>query len=253
MSKFIFAIFLLFSLSVNATVRVAILDTGKPIITDAPVCKEGSKDFSGLGITDTHGHAGHIADVIDQHVKGKIRTSYSSNFDNSKSNSTVGYCLIFLKYYNEQATGAENLRSSNAAWKHAVKLKVDVIVYAGGGAQFDYEESNAVVAALNKGIKIIAAAGNEGVSTDLIPYFPAQYDNRVTMVGNLTTDFITGQTKRGPLSNYGKRVNAWEIGTGVIGKVNGIPTYMTGTSMATAVKAGKMVRELLKDRRQNGR
>jgi hypothetical protein len=229
----------------KSLIRVAVIDTGKPIITDAPVCPTGHKDFSGLGIRDTHGHSGHIADVLDQHVKQKLRTSlFNANRDNSEFNKDIGYCIVFFKYYNELATGTENLIASNQALEEATRQKVDVIVYAGGGAAYDHREARAVKAALNAGIKMIAAAGNEGMDTSIHPYFPAQYDSRIQMVGNLTSS-----GSRGPLSNFGPRVSFWEVGTSVLAKVNGKPMYMTGTSQATAVRAGKVVRELIRSRK----
>jgi hypothetical protein len=225
-------------------VRVAVIDTGKPSFTDAPVCASGHKDFTLTTITDIHGHASHVADVIDQYVKEKVRTIYNANQNNRSLNSKVNYCIVFLKYYDEKSPGYLNLARSVEAFKEAVQQKVDVIVYAGGGPLFEHDERRVVVAALNQGIKVIAAAGNEGKDTSVQPYYPAQYDSRVQMVGNMQKD-----GKRGPLSNYGKAVKFWEIGTNVIGKVNGKAVYMTGTSQATAVRAGKVVKEMLKVRR----
>jgi subtilisin family serine protease len=225
-------------------VRVAVIDTGKPAFTDAPVCASGHKDFTLTTITDVHGHASHIADVIDQNVKEKFRTFYNTTRNNRILNSKVNYCIVFLKYYDEASPGYLNLARSVEAFKEAVQQNVDVIVYAGGGPLFQHDERRVVVKALDKGIKIIAAAGNEGVDTGIRPYFPAQYDSRIQMVGNMQKD-----GKRGPLSNFGKDVKYWEIGTNVIGKVNGKPVYMTGTSQATAVRAGKVVKEMLRGRK----
>jgi hypothetical protein len=63
--------------------------------------------------------------------------------------------------------------------------------------------------ALNRGIRVIAAAGNEGANLDKkCSFFPACYDSRIVIVGNGTS-----LTNRHPTSNYGKVVSIWYNGT----------------------------------------
>jgi hypothetical protein len=73
-------------------------------------------------------------------------------------------------------------------------------------------------------------------------YFPAMSDKRVIVVGNLQQPNI-----RAPSSNFGPIVNAWEIGVNSISYsvIDGQLSMMSGTSQATAIKTGKIIRSMI--------
>lgn len=238
------------------TITIAVIDTG----IDASVgklCKYGHKDFTNNSIfsnplLDTVGHGTHIAGLIRSHA------------------GEGDYCLVAIKFYSESASGPENLRNMIRALRYAIDIKVDFINVSGGGPEGIDQEKNLIKEALDKGIKVVAAAGNEKRNLDIIcDYFPACYfPDRIVVVGNLeiTKDFRmlssdwkelavkagmghklnTYETKRASSSSYGSKVNRWEIGTNVLSALpGGKAGYMTGTSQATAIATGKLVKERL--------
>lgn len=74
-------------------------------------------------------------------------------------------------------------------------------------------------------------------------YYPAMYSAKLVVVGNLNANGT-----RSDSSNYGTVVNAWEIGEDVLSfspVVNSSFVSLSGTSQATAVRTGKIVKSLL--------
>lgn len=249
-------------------VVVAVIDTGidQSLMSQPWICKNGHKDFTGAGLEDNHGHGTHIAGLVEQYAKGVV-FNIGKNTSKDIDNASADFCVIIIKYYDPKRPDSDNLANTVASFKWAIDQKVDIINYSGGGTSFSKEEYEVVEMALNKGIKFVAAAGNERSDIDKWKYYPAMYDDRIIRVGNLVSDKVTTKVvtslhleglKLTPKeetvierdiassSNYGKSINAWEIGTKVLSR---LPTkswgYMTGTSQATAIKSGKIVREML--------
>ena len=236
------------------TIKVAVIDTGiSEELMDAPfLCKTGHIDFTNTSITDNIGHGSHISGIIDQYIKNMPFEKGYSKADLYKTK--VDYCQIIIKFFE---TGIKNTGSNmNKAIKWAIDLKVNVINISGGGSDFDEEEKNLIEEALNNGIKIVVAAGNSGCelnkectvktfnSNKTIPlatFYPAMYDPRLYVVGNLDNDM-----KRAPSSNYGSIVNNWEVGTNVKSFYkDGSVVQVTGTSQSTAKITGKLVRQMI--------
>lgn len=249
-------------------VVVAVIDTGidESLMSQPWICKYGHKDFTGAGLKDNHGHGTHIAGLVEQYAKGVV-FNIGKNTSKDIDNASADFCVIIIKYYDPKRPNSDNLANTIASFKWAIDQKVDIINYSGGGTSFSKEEYEVVEMALNKGIKFVAAAGNERSDIDKNKYYPAMYDDRIIRVGNLVSDKVTTKVvtslhleglKLVPKeetvierdiassSNYGKSINTWEIGTKVLSR---LPTkswgYMTGTSQATAIKSGKIVREML--------
>lgn len=220
-------------------IKIAVLDTGFDIGNsffgyNAKLCKYGHKDFSKekkfiktSGVNnvpkDTHGHGTHIVGIIDKLI----------------SEVSQDYCIVIIKYYSEKQTGVENLLASNKALTYALNIGVNVINYSGGGPETSSTESSVVKKFLDRDGILVAAAGNEKSNLEIKEnrYFPAQDDTRAVVVGNLKKN---GQ--RHGSSNYGSPVTRWEVGE----DVESFGFRMTGTSQATAVATGKIVREILK-------
>jgi hypothetical protein len=170
--------------------------------------------------------------------------------------------LVILKYWTDGITEQVSIKNTVNALKRAENMGVNFINYSSFGAHPDPEEREVIQRLLNSGTVIVSAAGNNGdeivsesynneskftrfirrISTlekepSLI--YPGDYNNKVIVVGNLMPTMI-----RNPSSNWGSRVDVWEVGTMVLSG----GTYMTGTSQATAVHTGKLVRNLIKER-----
>lgn len=221
---------------------VAVVDTGveyeHPFLKDNlyfPTGKVGKSkfgyDFSKNGDISTtpddlHGHGTHVAGII------------KSVFPEVK--------LLVLKYYNPLASGQENLASTIRALRFAVDSDVDIINYSGGGPEPSTEEKRILKTAMEKGILVVAAAGNEKSDIDVRKnaYYPASYG-----MNNIIT--VTAHNKTGeslPSSNWGQRsIDLSAPGNRI---KSSIPSsragYMTGTSQATAFATG--VAALIKSR-----
>jgi subtilisin family serine protease len=215
-------------------IKVAVIDTGfdfnstwdknsTPILCDA-----GHKSFSGDD-QDNHGHGTHIAGLIHSNA------------------GQANYCLVILKYFDPRKLSADNLSNSNKAFKRAIDLKVNVINYSGGGSEKSEDECKLIKLALDNGIKVVAAAGNERSDLSKVPYYPAMCDSRVIIVTSKDTD-----NNRLPSSNYftvkPKNLTVIaELGYNVYSTLpDGKYGFMTGTSQATAIITGKLVKQLSK-------
>jgi cell wall-associated protease len=118
------------------------------------------------------------------------------------------------------------------AIRYATELNVDVINLSAGGPDYSREEALAIQKALNKGIKIIAAAGNENTDfSQKCQYYPACYDDRIISVGCMNYNYEPCTR-----SNFGGKIKMVQIGE----QQNGL----TGTSQATAIATGLYVKML---------
>jgi subtilisin family serine protease len=118
------------------------------------------------------------------------------------------------------------------AIRYAVKHGANIINYSGGGASFAKEEYEALKEARDRGILVVAAAGNERNDTSVRPYFPASYDlNNI-----ISVSAIGPEGKLIPASNWGaKTVNVAAPGGGILSlQQNQAYGFMNGTSQATA-------------------
>jgi len=213
---------------------VAVVDTGiqvdHPFLSDNIMVKEGNvgennfgKDFSFNSKNkntpfDTHGHGTHVSGII------------KSVFPDVK--------ILALKYYNPQASGQANLDSTIKCLEYAVDQSVDVINYSGGGPEPSVEELRILKKAEQKGILIIAAAGNERSNIDLRKnaYYPASYG----LSNIITVGAHDPKVELIPSSNFGKlsvdiAAPGHQIRSAVPYNGAGI---MTGTSQATAFVTG---------------
>lgn len=212
---------------------VAVIDTGiqfnHPFLKNNLHTIKGSTtklnygvDFSTKSPTfkphDSHGHGTHVAGIV------------KSVFPEVK--------LMALKYYNPQASGQKNLDSTVLALKYAVDHNVDIINYSGGGPEPSAEEQKILKLAEQKGILVIAAAGNEKSNIDLKKnaYYPASYGltNIITVGAHNEFNQVIAS------SNWGKKsvdiaAPGYRIKSAIPGNGAGI---MTGTSQATAFVTG---------------
>jgi minor extracellular protease Epr len=248
MTKFLLTaslIALLFcSRSLGSTIKVAVIDTGIDAASSHDLCTFGHKSFvnNSSPLKDTHGHGTHIAGLISK---------YAGKGD---------WCMVAIKFYDPDASSRANLESMRQSIQYAIDLKVDYINISGGGFQPNDGEKALIIKALNKGIKVVVAAGNgddNHVAVNLdkdCSYFPACYDKRILVVGNLkdtdsNPDFVTWsgeKLSRAPSSNYGSYVKRWEVGTNVESTLPGNRRgRMTGTSQATAIVTGKLLNKAL--------
>lgn len=205
--------------------KIAVIDSGidlndpklKPYI-----CNVGNYDFTGEGLQDTHGHGSNVSWLIVKNLSPKE------------------YCVMALKYFSTR-NGSLALEWEVKSFYRAVEYGAVLINFSGGGPLSSSSETMVILQALSKGIKVVVAAGNNG--TDLSKncnYFPAcsVKDKNFYVVGST---YENGD--RLPSSNFNGPVVNWENGYMQEGP-NGI--RLTGTSQATAIFSGKLLRGVYK-------
>lgn len=185
---------------------------------------------------DEHGHGTHIAGIIDE-VSGDRPVKYMS-----------------LVYYRNGIDGELALKNSIEAVRYAIKMRVDIINYSGGGNLPNQVEKAIFEEANRQGILVVAAAGNEASNSEKHPFYPANYRLpnilSVTATEGRSNSQSADQSENAPLvlpsSNYGSR----SVAVAAPGKdirstlPGGKFGTMTGTSQATAFVTGAAVRIL---------
>jgi subtilisin family serine protease len=212
-------------------IRIAVIDTGLGYMgkgIDSHLCKYGHRDFTKDGFVSAKFNTKDVV-PLDAMSHG---TNVVGLIDKYASKGNVNYCIVVLKFYGTQKNEDKYLGTEIRAIEYARKLHVDFINLSLGGTFSSSKESKAIKRYLDEGGHVIAAAGNESSDLAESPFYPAMDDSRVIVVGSLDEDGEVSKT-----SNYGSRVNLWEMGEQVTG--NGVT--LTGTSQATAIATGKIV------------
>jgi thermitase len=202
---------------------VAVIDTGinpnHPEFADRLV---PGYDFVNFDETpeDDHGHGTHVAGIIAAGINGA---------------GLAGLCptckIMPIKVLNSsnQGTWSVVVRGIN----FAVEQGAEVINLSLGAASGSETVRLAIQAAVDAGIVVVAAAGNNASSA---PYYPAAYPG---VIGVSATD---NQDQLWGLSNYGENIDLAAPGYRIYSTYNDLSTggyaYMTGTSMAAPFVAG---------------
>ena len=224
-------------------VVIAVIDTGfdSKYNKDVNLCETGHKNFASFDVTCRD----------DDYECKDTRDNYKLDSNNAEDdgnkhgthiagliakNITVDYCLMIIKWYSAPISKYSfNIINSNKALKWAIDQGVDIINYSAGGTAPSPQERSLVLEALDKNIMIVTASGNESLPFNLQSYYPALYDKRVIVVGNLMKR--NKRLVRHPSSNYGKEVDLELMGTNIM-SING--RVLTGTSQATAIATGRL-------------
>lgn len=219
--------------------KVAVVDTGldrnDPRFSKV-LCKMGHRNFvtGSTNTYDSHGHGTHIAGLIKQNA------------------GEGGYCLVILKYFDENADSQTNFQNSIAAFRWAAQIGVDIVNFSAGGPTANPLERQAIASSVKT--VFVVAAGNEAKDMTLPEnrYYPASYElPNLFVVGN-----VNQAGTRSPSSNYGDPRIIWEVGEKVRSTMPCVNSQgglhydcegdMTGTSQATAVHTGKLIKKVLR-------
>ncbi|MBI2519134.1 MAG: S8 family serine peptidase [Bdellovibrio sp.] len=221
---------------IKRPVTIAVIDTG--IQFNHPLLQGGVTNHNGLKVataedygrdfsfgavsttqpSDQHGHGTHIAGIL------------RSVFPSAR--------IIPIKYYNAKAGEKENLNSTIKALEYAVSLKVDIINYSSGGAGASLDELRALKKAEEKGILVVAAAGNFASNIDEPRnyYYPASYGLQ-NIISVINHDF---NLDINPSSNYG--AESADISAPGSRIKSSLPHdrygFLSGTSQSTAFVSG---------------
>lgn len=204
--------------------KVAVIDTGLDLSDprfSKVLCADGHKDFTGTGIKDVHGHGTHVAGLIKTYAA-----------------ESKGYCLVILKYWVDgMPAGQSNIKTVEAI-REATRIGARIINYSSNGKEFSEPEYLAIRAFSGA---FVVAAGNEGEDLDLSPNYPASY----RLLSMIVVGALGENGKRLRSSNYGTPVTTWETGENVLSYLPGGKSgFMSGTSMATGVATGKLIKKL---------
>jgi thermitase len=179
-------------------------------------------------LTDHSGHGTHIAGII----AGGAR-----KVDRAPARQIR---LMILKYYDPYARGRGTLQASVQALRYAVRMNAQVINFSGGGSSFSRDEYNVIREAEEKGILLMAAAGNDGADIDKAGFFPASYG--LSNIVSVTAVSANGRLL--PTSNYGKNsIDIAVLGHNIYSTLpGGRFGRKTGTSQATAIATAFLMR-----------
>jgi thermitase len=212
-------ILLISSIALAEDIKVAVIDTGLDLedIRFKPyLCATGHQDLTGEGIKDYNGHGTHVVGSI-------IRNS-----------GHLGFCLVIIKAFGWKYSSTVY----DASFQSILNINPTFVNISGGGQKTSLPEK--LVIFKMKKTTFVAAAGNENVDISIKKYFPASYPFRnVIAVGSLDQNGLKAET-----SNYGRLVDAWEIGVDVESTcTESINCKMSGTSMATSIHTGKLIKK----------
>jgi len=185
-------------------------------------------------LSDSNGHGTHVSGLIT-----------STCFINKNlKNSSADIKILPIKYYDSKKTPSEIFDASLKAIDYAIRMKVDIINFSGGGYQPYRLEKNLIQKAQEKNIIFIASAGNDKSNNDVLPFYPASYP-----LNNIISVAAVDESLKLPkFSNFGKKsVMVAAHGTNIIST---LPYNkfgrMSGTSQATALVSNKVALELLR-------
>jgi thermitase len=204
----------------SPSVNVAILDTGvdldHPDLADKII---SNINFSGSNTTDdVYGHGTHVAGIA------------AASTNNSIGVAGLGYAssIFNVKVLGDNGSGSYSAVANGIIW--AADNGAQIINLSLGGGESSQVMEEAVNYAWNKGVVVVAAAGNKGNTT---PFYPASYANCIAAAATDSND------ARANYSNYGEWVDVAAPGSTIASTLkNGSYGYMSGTSMASPHVAG---------------
>lgn len=171
---------------------------------------------------DTGGHGTHVA--------GTIAGAAGNGF--AASGVAPGAKLMPLRFLDGNGSGT--VADAIAAIDYAIANGADVINASWGGPDFSPPLRDAFARAGSAGITVVAAAGNDGLSNDRSPTYPAAFElpNLVAVAASDRRDRLA------EFSNYGSSVSVAAPGTEIVSTEGAGTGWMSGTSMAAPHVAG---------------
>ena len=205
----------------SSGINIAILDTG----VDVSHPDLSGKVVSNINFTDSptpyengadHGtHAAGIAAAITDNGIGVAGLGYSSS-------------IINVKVLGDDDWGYYSWIAEGITW--AADNGADVISMSLGSGIESSTLEDAVNYAWNRGVVVVASAGNNG---DSVPFYPAYYSNCIAVAGSTESDILASW------SNRGAWVDVAATGSSIYSTLpDGDYGYKSGTSMAAPNVAG---------------
>ncbi|NHN48741.1 S8 family serine peptidase [Halostella sp. JP-L12] len=214
-------------------VSVAVLDTGvddsHPDLRDAVTHQV---DFTGEGTTDDpHGHGTHVAGIVAG--------------DGSASDGTYTGVAPNASVLNLRVIGSDGYGSRSDvidAMEYAVdRTGADVISVSLGGPVYENDPYyDAVRYAVDNGVTVVVAAGNDGRDGYGTVLSPGVVPAALTVGASDNEDDLASFSSRGPTPGVGVKPDLVAPGVGVASAKAGSDGYVgySGTSMATPAVSG---------------
>jgi thermitase len=204
----------------SPSMKIAILDTGVDV--DHPDLANkviSNVNFSGSNTTDdVFGHGTNVAGIA------------AANTNNGIGVAGLGYSssIINVKVLGDDGKGYWSWIAQGIIW--AADNGAKVINLSLGDSSNSSTVEDAINYAWNKGVVVVAAAGNEGNSN---AFYPAYYPNCIAVAATDASDMLS------PWSNRGDWVDVGAPGDSIL-STWGHKYYgsMSGTSMASPCVAG---------------
>lgn len=204
-------------------IRVAVIDTGVNCDHEDIECDgqyDAIRDASEQ--QDDNGHGTHVAGTIGavgRNGKGVTGVTRGTRIGAAK----------FLT-----AKGGGSLFHAMRAMRWAIDNNYDIINNSWGGGGYSRNMQDLVTEATDKGIIVVAAAGNSSLNTDKYPHYPSGYNGVISVAA------IDSSGNLASYSNHGARsVDIAAPGSQVLScDYRGGYMPLSGTSMATPHVSG---------------
>ncbi len=173
-------------------------------------------------LQDVHGHGTHVAGIIASVTSGRFPPV---------TNSTPLKIMV-LKYFEDAASPYATMNNTIQAINYAIRNGAHIINYSGGGLNPNAQEKAALQKASEAGILVVAAAGNEAANSDVVGYYPANYNlPNILSVGAVNAKKQMIESSNFGLQNVDLAAPGEDVPSTLPAKTYGL---MTGTSQATA-------------------
>ena len=203
----------------GAGVSVAVIDSGVASHEDLTNVQYYN---IGAGTADNVGHGTHVAGIIGARVSNGL-----GGAGIAPEAKIVAICVADSSA-NNSPTVANRIKAINAVRQNRLASIINMSL---GGYGYSQSEYNAILNAVNSGITIVAAMGNEATNSK---QYPAAYN----IPGIIAVGACTEAKVRSAYSNYGKWEDVLAPGSAIMSTVPGGYEIMGGTSMASPVVAG---------------
>lgn len=206
-------------------IRVAVVDTGfsDKSIPDGSIA--GGKNYivESMGKDDTYGHGTAVASIILENVPdAELVALVSSVYDHGKLTQVDAdtFAMIIMDAVDVYECDVINVSAGFAADVETVRQAVDY--------------------AKEKGVVIVAAAGNDYQDNPDAKYYPAAYES-VIAVGSMNEN----KTSISDFSQRGEWVDIYECGENITVKtLSGNERIVSGTSYSAAIVTARVCKIL---------
>lgn len=207
--------------------KVAIIDTGVTVLPDISGQVIAGYNFvnNSNNANDDNGHGTFISSII------------ASKVNNSVGIAGINDRVNILPIKVLEADGSGYLSNLIQGIQYAIDQNASIINLSLASTAYDAGLNNIIEKAYQRGIIIVAAAGNSGNNITSPTISPLNNDGNKNWV--IGVGAVDNRANRPTYSNYGLGVDVVAPGDDILGyNQNNALEYRSGTSIATAVVSG---------------